>query len=50
MAGSKSRTGPLKVGQHAPNFKLNSLDGAQTVELAGFRGKQPVVLIFGSYT
>lgn len=41
---------PLKVGQTAPNFKLSTTDGKRTVELAGFKGNQPVVLIFGSYT
>jgi len=40
----------LKVGDVAPDFTLKSLDGKQTVRLAQFRGQQPVVLIFGSYT
>jgi len=34
----------------APNFKLKMLNGETEVELAGFAGKTPVVLIFGSYT
>ena len=38
------------VGDEAPNFKLQSKDGSTEVELASFRGKKPVVLIFGSYT
>jgi len=40
----------LKVGDMAPDFTLKSLDGPQTVTLSDFRGKRPVVLIFGSYT
>ena len=39
-----------EAGQIAPTFKLNSLDGEQTVELANFKGKRPVILFFGSYT
>ena len=40
----------LKVGQKAPGFKLKSLDGKSETELSSFKGKKPVVLIFGSYT
>ena len=40
----------LKAGDAAPDFTLKSLDGPQTVTLSDFRGKRPVVLIFGSYT
>ncbi len=39
-----------KVGDLAPNFKLKSRDGKSEVDLASFRGKKPVMLIFGSYT
>ncbi len=39
-----------KVGKAAPGFKLKSLDGKQEFELAGLKGKKPVVLFFGSYT
>ncbi len=38
------------LGADAPNFKLKSFDTEQTVELASFKGKKPVVLVFGSYT
>lgn len=38
------------VGQDAPDFALKALHGEKTVELSSFRGKKPVVLIFGSYT
>ena len=39
-----------KTGKAAPTFKLKSLDGKQEFDLAGFKGKKPVVLFFGSYT
>ena len=48
--GDRPREGTLKVGEAAPNFKLKSLDGKSEVELASFKGKKPVVLVFGSYT
>ena len=47
--GRRSDDAP-KVGEVAPNFKLKMLNGETEVELAGFAGKTPVVLIFGSYT
>ena len=45
-----ARRGHLKVGQLAPDFALQSLDRSRVVQLASFRGRQPVVLIFGSHT
>ncbi len=43
-----------KVGEVAPDFELARLeDGAPTeelVELSSFKGKKPVVLLFGSCT
>ncbi len=41
---------PPAVGQSAPDFSLKTLDGKETIALSQFRGKKPVVLIFGSYT
>lgn len=38
------------VGSNAPNFKLKTMAGDKEVELASFKGKKPVVLVFGSYT
>ena len=38
-----------EVGQPAPDFKLKLLDGKE-VQLASFKDKKPVVLIFGSCT
>lgn len=40
----------LQVGVDAPGFKLKTADGKKEVELASFKGKRPVVLVFGSYT
>ena len=39
-----------KVGDLAPDFTLITKDGKSKVTLSDFRGKKPVVLIFGSYT
>lgn len=39
-----------RVGEEAPDFILPTPDGKQTISLAEFRGKKPVVLIFGSFT
>lgn len=44
-----SRTGPA-VGDRAPDFTLSSPDGKETIRLSDFRGKKPVVLVFGSFT
>lgn len=39
-----------RVGDLAPNFELSDLRGENPVRLADFRGRQPVVLVFGSFT
>ena len=39
-----------KLGNLAPDFELQSPDGATQVRLSDFRGKRPVALVFGSYT
>lgn len=44
-----SRPGPDLNGP-APDFTLPTQDGKATVTLSEFRGKKPVVLIFGSFT
>jgi hypothetical protein len=46
----RARAGALQSGDVAPDFTLPTLDKSAQVELAAFRGKKPVVLIFGSYT
>lgn len=41
----------LKVGDVAPDFTLPVVgNGKKTINLASFKGKKPVVLIFASYT
>jgi len=46
----RARAGSLTPGDTAPDFHLSTLDKKSEVSLASFRGKQPVVLVFGSYT
>jgi hypothetical protein len=43
------REGP-KVGDMAPSFRLPTQDGKRAISLADYRGKKPVVLVFGSFT
>jgi len=45
-----ARGGQLNVGDAAPDFALRTSDKKGVVQLSSFRGKQPVVLVFGSYT
>ncbi len=45
-----ARAGDLRVGDLAPDFRLKRYDNSSWVQLSGFRGDRPVVLIFGSYT
>lgn len=45
-----ARRGELKVGDLAPDFRLQSYQKSSWVQLSSFRGDRPVVLIFGSYT
>jgi hypothetical protein len=44
-----ARAGRLQVGDPAPDFTLQTVDGVRQVALSSLRG-QPVVLVFGSYT
>jgi hypothetical protein len=39
-----------KVGEMAPDFELTDVTGTRTARLSDFRGKKPVVLLFGSFT
>lgn len=39
-----------KLGERAPDFELSLRDGEGSVRLSSFRGKKPVVLVFGSFT
>lgn len=45
-----ARQGDLKEGDPAPDFTLSAHDRSHEVTLSSHRGKQPVVLVFGSYT
>ncbi len=45
-----ARGGRLNPGDAAPDFDLSTPDKASRVRLSSFRGRQPVVLVFGSYT
>ena len=49
-ARGAKRYDTLRVGVLAPDFTLQDPTGKRTVTLSKFRGKKPVVLIFGSYT
>jgi hypothetical protein len=46
----RARAGQVHAGDVAPDFSLPTLDHSATVQLSSFRGSQPVVLVFGSYT
>jgi hypothetical protein len=46
----QARAGKIHAGDAAPDFALPVLDSRDTVTLSSFRGMQPVVLVFGSYT
>jgi hypothetical protein len=39
-----------RVGQEAPPFRLETHDKSRRISLADYRGKKPIVLIFGSFT
>jgi hypothetical protein len=45
-----ARRGRLHVGDLAPDFSLQTADRKTRVQLSSFRGREPVVLVFGSYT
>jgi hypothetical protein len=45
-----ARSGPLRVGDPAPDFELPAADHGSTIRLSEQWRERPVVLIFGSYT
>jgi len=45
-----ARGGTLEEGGPAPDFTLPTHDKKGQVTLSSFRGRKPVVLVFGSYT
>lgn len=44
------REGDLRVGVPAPDVSLVALDGRTPVRIANSIGRQPLVIVFGSYT
>ncbi|HEX6504484.1 MAG TPA: hypothetical protein VF011_14685 [Terriglobales bacterium] len=46
----RARAGSLQVGDPAPDFSLMKLDKSGQIQLSALLAKQPVVLVFGSYT
>jgi peroxiredoxin len=49
-AWTHARAGTLHVGDHAPDFSLLKVDKTDRVQLSTLNQRQPVVLVFGSYT
>jgi len=47
---TRARAGTLHVGDAAPDFSLQKLDKSGLVHLSELNQRQPVVLVFGSYT
>jgi hypothetical protein len=47
---NRARGGALRLGDAAPDFTLPTADKKSEMHLATFRGRMPVVLVFGSYT
>ena len=45
-----ARSGTLEVGVPAPDFSLVRQGRSDRVTLSSYRGRRPVVLVFGSYT
>ena len=45
-----ARAGQLTTGDSAPDFSLLTLDKSKRIQLSSLSSKQPVVLVFGSYT
>ncbi|MGH9613370.1 MAG: tetratricopeptide repeat protein, partial [Bryobacteraceae bacterium] len=48
--GSQSPAGGPATGTLAPDFALPRLGSSKSIRLADYRGKRPVLLVFGSYT
>jgi len=47
---TQARAGTLHPGDPAPDFALMKLDKSERVQLSSLTVRQPVVLVFGSYT
>jgi hypothetical protein len=46
----RARAGTLHTGDPAPDFSLLKVDKSERVQLSALNQRQPVVLVFGSYT
>jgi hypothetical protein len=46
----RARAGTLHTGDAAPDFSLLKVDKSEWVQLSALNQRQPVVLVFGSYT
>ncbi|MCU1298107.1 MAG: hypothetical protein JWO91_2385 [Acidobacteriaceae bacterium] len=49
-AWTQARAGHLQIGDSAPDFSLLKVDKSERVQLSTLNQRQPVVLVFGSYT
>ncbi len=47
---TQARAGTLHPGDTAPDFSLLKLDKTETFRLSELNKKEPVVMVFGSYT
>jgi len=47
---TQARAGTLHPGNTAPDFSLLKLDKTETFRLSELNKKEPVVMVFGSYT
>jgi hypothetical protein len=47
---TRARAGSLHVGDPAPDFSLLKVDKSERIQLSQLNQRQPVVLVFGSYT
>jgi hypothetical protein len=45
-----ARAGTLRPGDAAPDFALMKLDKSERIQLSSLTARQPIVLVFGSYT
>jgi len=47
---TQARAGSLHPGDLAPDFSLLKLDKSERIQLSALTAREPVVLVFGSYT
>lgn len=47
---TRARAGTLHNGDVAPDFILAKLDKSDKIQLSSLNSRQPVILVFGSYT